>query len=147
MRPASIVLFEKLYLLSIVVSAIGIVLGWDQMIAAAGARPGISAGAQQGVAIGAVAFTFLIAFVLLYFIARRASNIAKWIFVVLAAYGVFAFVTGLSTAGIKLDAAFLTNAVSLALTLYCAWLLFRPDAKAWLDSKGADAPADPDTFA
>ena len=145
-RPASIVLFEKLYLLSIVVSAIGIALGWDRMTAAAAAQPGMPAATQQGLVIGAIAFTFAIAFLLLYFIARRASNIAKWIFVVLVAYGVFAFVTGLSTTGLVFDAAFLTNAASLALTLYCAWLLFRPDAKAWLESKGADGPADPTTF-
>ena len=145
MRPASIVLFEKLYLLSIVVSAIGLALGWDQMVAAAGARPGMPAGTQQGLVIGSVVFTFLIAFVLLYFIARRASNIAKWVFVVLAAYGVFAFVTGLSTAGLTADAAFLVNALSLALTLYCAWLLFRPDAKAWFEAKPSDGPADQDT--
>jgi hypothetical protein len=146
-RPASIVLFEKLYLLSIVVSAIAIALGWEQMLAMAGARPGLSASAQQGVAIGAVVFTFVIALLLLYFIARRASNVAKWIFVLLAAYGVFAFVTGLSANGLRVDAPFALNVVSLLLTLYCAWLLFRPDAKAWLESKGADGPADPDTFA
>ena len=64
-RPASIVLFEKLYLLSLVVSAVAIALGGEQLLARAGARPGLSASAQQGVAIGAVLFTFVIALLLL----------------------------------------------------------------------------------
>ncbi|MCA1661568.1 MAG: hypothetical protein LC648_05195 [Novosphingobium sp.] len=147
MRPASIVQFERLYLLSIVIAAIGIALGWDRLVEMAAAQQGVPASVQQGVLIGAVVFAFLIPLLLLYFIARRASNIAKWIFVVFTAYSLFSYVMGLSTTGLTLDLLFAFNTVTLLLTLYCAWLLFRPDAKAWLESRGADGPGDPDTFA
>ena len=148
MRPASIVSFERIYLLSIVVAAIGMALGWDRLIQMAASRSaGVPESVQQGILIGAVAIGFLIPLLLLYFIARRASNVAKWIFVLFTAYSLFTFVTGLSTAGLKIDVLFVFNAITLVLTLYCAWLLFRPDAKAWLETKGVDGPADPDTSA
>ena len=36
--------------------------------------------------------------------------------------------------------------VATALQVFAAWLLFKPDAVAWLESKGANGPGDPDTF-
>ena len=146
MRPKSIVLFERVYLLSIVVSIVAIALGWNQVSAMAAAQSGLPAGAQQGVLIGAVVFAFLVPLLLLYFIARRASNVAKWIFVALTAYSLLSSLLALARPEAAKDLLFVLNAIAVVLTLYCAWLLFRPDAKAWLESKGADAPADPTAF-
>lgn len=146
-RPPSIVLFEKLYLAVIVIGVIGVVLSWNSLNAMVTSQPGVSASTGSGILIGSLIFGFLIPLLLLYFIARRASNVAKWIFVVLTAFGVYSFIATLSNPLVPKGLLLGVNVVSLILTLYCAWLLFRPDAKAWLDSKGAEGPADPDTFA
>lgn len=142
-RPASIVLFEKLYILVIVIGVIAVALSWSSLNAAAAAQPGVSPSVGSGILIGALIFGFLIPLLLLYFIARRASNIAKWIFVVLTAFSLYSFIAGLSNPVMPKGLLMIVNLVSLALTLYCAWLLFRPDAKAWLESKGADVPGGP----
>ena len=144
MRPASIVLFERIYLLSIAVAAVGIVLGWNELIEMAPAEA--SAGERQGVTIAAVAITLLIALALLYGIARRASTAAKWLFVALNAYSVVSFAKDLATPGATTSIPFVFDGIELVLTLYCAWLLFKPDAVAWLESKGANGPGDPGTF-
>ena len=150
-RPASIVLFEKLYIAVIVIGVIGVALSWNSLSAMAETQPGVPESMGSGILIGAPFFniTFLplvIPLLLLYFIARRASNIAKWIFVILTAFSVYSFIATLSNPMVPKGLLLAVNVVSLALTLYCAWLLFKPDAKAWLESKGADGPADPTTF-
>ena len=141
-RPASIVLFEKLYIAVIVIGVIGVALSWNSLSAMAGAQPGVPASMGSGILIGALIFGFLIPLLLLYFIARRASNVAKWIFVVLTAFGVYSFIAGLANPMMPKGLLLAVNVVSLVLTLYCAWLLFRPDAKAWLENKGGDVRTD-----
>ena len=145
-RPASIVLFEKLYIAVIVIGVIGVALSWNSLSAMAETQPGVPESMGSAILIGALVFGFLIPLLLLYFIARRASNIAKWIFVILTAFSVYSFIATLSNPMVPKGLLLAVNVVSLALTLYCAWLLFKPDAKAWLESKGADGPADPTTF-
>jgi uncharacterized membrane protein len=145
-RPASIVLFEKLYIAVIVIGVIGVALSWNSLSAMAETQPGVPGSVGSGILIGALIFGFLVPLLLLYFIARRASNIAKWIFVILTAFSVYSFIATLSNPMVPKGLLLAVNVLSLILTLYCAWLLFKPDAKAWLESKGADGPADPTTF-
>ena len=144
MRPASIVLFERVYLLSIAVAAVGIFLGWNELIEMAPAEA--SAGERQGVTIAAVAITLLIALALLYGIARRASTEVKWIFVALNAYGVVSFAMDLGFPDAAKNITFIFDAITLVMTLYCAWLLFRPDAKAWFGGRDAGGVGDSPTF-
>lgn len=146
MRPASIVLFEKLYIAVIVIGLIAVALSWSSISAMAANQPGVPASVGSGILVGALIFGFLIPLLLLYFIARRASNVAKWIFVVLTAFSVYSLIAGFSNPAVPKGLFTAVNVLSVLLTLYCAWLLFRPDAKAWLESKGADGPADPTTF-
>ena len=145
-RPASIVLFEKLYIAVIVIGVIGVALSWSSLSAMANNQPGISESVGSGILVGALVFGFLIPLLLVYFIARRASSMAKWIFVVLTAFGVYSFISTVSDPAVPKGILFGINVVSLLVTLYCAWLLFKPDAKAWLESHGADGPGDPTTF-
>jgi nitrate/nitrite transporter NarK len=142
MRPPSIRLFEKLYLLTIGLGLVGLALSWDSMIGLAQARSGAAESTAAGVVVGAAVFGVLIPLLLVYFIARRASNIAKWIFVVLTAFGLLSFLAAVTRPELPKDMLLALNAVSLVLSLYCAWLLFRPDARAWLDSRGGAAGAD-----
>ena len=147
MRPHSIVLFEKLYLAAIVIGILNTVLSWSQVNAMI-ADPRIqAAGMGSGTLMFGLIVGLLIPILLWYFIARRASNVAKWIYVVLTALGLFGFLTSLANPMASKGLIMLLGAVAMVLQLYAAWLLFRPDAVAWLDSKGASGPPDPDTFA
>ena len=147
MRPQSIELFEKVYLASIAISLVAVAVGWQRLTAESHARLAtVSEGTVQGVLIGTAALVFAISLLLWFLVARKASNVAKWSLVALTAWGVYSLLKEIvfSTVPKELDLAL--NAVSTLLGVYAVWLLFRPDAVAWLKSKGADGPGDPKTF-
>ena len=146
MRPKSIITFERIYWLTLILAGVTVALNWNGMMQVGQSRPGVPPSLMTGIVIGSLIFIGLIALLLVYFIARRASNVAKWIFIAATAYSVWAFVRGLMLPEMPKDTQFAINAINLVLTIYCAWLLFRPDAVAWLESKGAGGPGDPSTF-
>jgi hypothetical protein len=141
MRPKSIVTFERLVLLGIVLGIINAFMVWDQSQAALQAQ-GTAVGSGTVIAIQAI--TVALYLLLVWFISRKGSPVAKWIYVVIAGLGL---VIGL--AGIQQTLAFGTVPLIIAiiqyvLTLVSIYLLFRPDAKAWFsDGRGG---ADADTF-
>ena len=142
-RPPSIVLFEKLYLAAIVVGIVNTFVSWSQVNAMLDDPRVQAAGMGNGTLVFALFVGILIPFLLWYFIARRASNVAKWVLVVLTALGLFGFLSSLANPLAPKGLAMILGAVALVLQLYAAWLLFRPDAKAWLESKGVDAAGEP----
>ncbi len=139
MRPTSIVLFERLFLLSLAIALVNGFLQYDALVAQVGNDPSL---AQLGWGSGAIlvvmAISLLIPLLLWYFIARRASNIAKWILVVMMLLGLLF---------VNLDAGqlgSLAGIASLAVTilqLVAIVLLFRADARAWLSEDADDAEA------
>ena len=147
MRPRSIILFERIFGFTIL---LGIVAGiwawvhWSSMLPlgsppqAAAMMPVIMAGSL----IGGVVINLL----LLFFIARKGAEVAKWIFIIFFVLGLLGVVRGL--AGTTVQVSPLTHVLSIAQILieaYCVGLLFRPDAVAWF--KGERATRDlNDTF-
>ena len=147
MRPQSIELFEKVYLASIAISLVAVAVGWQRLTAESHARLAtVSEGTVQGVLIGTAVLVFGIALLLWYYIARKARNVAKWVLVILTALGVYTTLKEIVFSTVPKDLYFAFNAASTLLGVYAVWLLFRPDAVAWLKSKGADGPGDPKTF-
>lgn len=146
MRPKSIELFEKVYLGAIAVGLINTFLSWSQVNAMLDDPRMQAAGVGSGTLVFGLVVGILIPLLLWYFIARRASNVAKWIYIVLTALGVFAFLSSLANPLVPKGLVTILGAAAVGLQAYGAWLLFRPDAVAWLDSKGADGPGDPGTF-
>ena len=143
MRPQSIELFEKVYLGALAISLISVALSWSETVLEFDARlPGNGA----AFAAGAMAIGFALSLLLWWLIARRASNPAKWVLVVLTAIGLFMFLSSLFLPTVPKDLNFAVSTVTNLLGVYAVWLLFRPDAVAWLDSKGIDGPGDPATF-
>jgi hypothetical protein len=143
MRPKSIVNFERVVLLSILIGIVSTWVNWDQMQAA-------MAQAQQGramlgakFAIGVQAVAIAIYLLLLWLIARKGSPVAKWIYVVFALLGLGAAIVRFRTTVALGTPALLLAIVQFLLTLAALWLIFRPDSKAWF-SEGR-AP-DPDAF-
>ncbi len=145
MRPKSIVQFERVYLASIILGMfepkrMGPVT--EMVFSQAGVPAPI-----VGIVLVAGVLSFLLPLLLWHFIARRASNVAKWVMIALAALGVLAFVAGLGDPARTNGMLLALSVVITALMFYAVWLLFRPDAKAWLGSKGTGGPADPHTSA
>ena len=146
MRPQSIELFEKVYLGTVALGFVIAVINWVNVTAMLETPEIKSLGVGSGFLVGMVILSVLFSLILWYFIARRASNIAKWIYVVVTGIGLFGVVGSLANPLTPKGLLLVGNIIVLVLQLYSAWLLFRPDAVAWLESKGADGPGDPSTF-
>lgn len=140
MRPTSIRLFEKLLFAGLGLSLLSMVINW-QAVTAVVRDPRLAAlDLGEGFVIGSVAISFAIYLLLWYFIARRASTVAKWTFVFVTGINLLNFVSGLGANGLSVGLVPLLGIVALALQVYAAWLLFRPDAQAWFnDDRGNQA--------
>jgi hypothetical protein len=146
-RPPSIELFEKAYFGSLVVSTVALILGWSKLSGQLESELGASgASFGSGLLTTSIVIGYAISLLLWFLIARRASNVAKWILVVLTALGLFGTLTSLFLPTEPKDLNFALNAVATAIGVYAVWLLFKQDAAAWLESKGASGPSDPSTF-
>jgi hypothetical protein len=136
MRPKSIVMFERLVLLGILLGIVSSFLVRDQAEAALAAQ-GTAMGSGTLLTIQAV--TIALYLLLLWFISRKGSPIAKWIYVVLAGLGLVVGLAGISqTMEFGVLPMILTLA-QYAITIYTIYLLFRPDAKAWFNDGRGDA--------
>ena len=146
MRPQSIELFEKVYLGSIALGLVNTALSWGALTAS---LKTVSDGAMKmgpGVMVGSIVIGLVISLLLWFFVARRASSVAKWIFVVITAIGVFGVLSSLANPLTPKGLTMIGGMIATALQVFAAWLLFRPDAVAWLESKGENGPGDPSTF-
>ncbi|HET8612729.1 MAG TPA: hypothetical protein VFL92_08185 [Sphingomonas sp.] len=150
MRPQAIVRFEQLYIISLILSVVSAV--WSYMRLSIVLPTDAPRALVPVTMIVATAIGLIIGILLLYFIARRGSEIAKWIFIIFFVIGVIGFIRLLASFGAITHVAPMVSAVTLGIALIqivlqavCVWLLFRPDAKAWF--KGARTPEDlHDTF-
>lgn len=143
-RPPSIILFERLLWTSFAISVVTTYLAWNDMMAEIERG---AAGMRSSTAIGITVFIFAVTLAILaalwYAIARRGSNVAKWIYVVLVALGTLQTIASLfepnSLSTMWLGATLLATALSVG----SAAVLFRADAVAWLAGK---PPVDPGVF-
>ena len=144
MRPESIVNFERFYLGAMGVGIINSVLTWNdaqEMVAADMAASGLG----SGFLVATIGIGLAITLLLWYFVARRGSNIAKWIITIFFGLGLLFMIPTLfgsaplpgGTIGLVL------TLVSTAMQGYAVYMLFKPDAVAWL--KG-ESKVDPGTF-
>jgi hypothetical protein len=134
MRPKSIVLFERVVLFSLVLGILNSVLVWDRVTAEAAAQ-----GLGSGTLVAIQVLTIAIYLLLIWFIARKASPVAKWIYVVLTALGVVAALAGAGKTREMGAATLLITLFQYALLLFSVWLLFKPDSKAWFADGREDA--------
>ena len=140
MRPRSIVNFERVVLLSVLLTLVGLAINWDRVMAA-------FAFSHVGPTFVLVAHAVLIGLflLLLWLVSRRGSPVAKWIYVVLVAIGLIinlsaypaVFSSGQTTEMIM-------TVVQDVLIVASLWFLFRPESSAWFRREEVDsAPADP----
>jgi hypothetical protein len=143
MRPNSIVMFERLFLASLVLSAISSFFAYDSILAELNRDPALLQLGLGGTFVaGTMAFSLALYLLLWFLIARKASRVAKWILVAFVAIGLASLVFSL-TVSFTPDLLTLLGLASYALEVAAVVFLFRPDAVAWL--KG-ESPTDPATF-
>lgn len=146
MRPQSIVRFEQAYLASVLVGLINLVVSWDTKLSTMARDPRFANPqmAQTGelMMIGVAAFGLIVSLLLWYFAARRGSEVAKWIlviFLLFSAFGVLSALVQLAAVG-TLSVAL--TVLAFALNACAVWMLFQPDAVAWMRGP-SEANADP----
>ena len=139
MKPASIKKFDMLYLGSIVVSLVGVVLGWDTMMAdmntqmsAQGTEMEGMEGIASGAAIGGLALGFAISLLLWALVSVWRVEFVKWILALFAAWGVVSLLLSLG-AGVTVATVFAI--ASTVMGVVAVYFLFQPDAKEWFASK------------
>ncbi|KQM32192.1 hypothetical protein [Sphingomonas sp. Leaf10] len=132
MRPVSIVRFDRLYLASIVVGLIGNIIEWPVTIARLTENPDTAAlGSGAAVAAGGMIATgVLIALLLWFFAAKRASNVARWIVTVFTVFAVGSLFIGLAGNAVIVDAGGILRILAVALQAAATFFLFGPDAAA-----------------
>ena len=142
MRPASIVTFERLFLASLALSVFSFVIGYGAMVEEIEREPALEQlGLGTGFMTGTFAVTVVIYVLLWFFIARKASNIAKWILVVLSAIGLVSFMASLATGQVAFDMTVLLGAAYYVLEIAAVAFLFRADANAWFRNEWKADPA------
>lgn len=139
MRPASITMFDRLFIGSLVLGLLNTALSYGSVMEQLKADPAVAemGMATPGFLIGAAAFGYGISLLLWFFISKKASNVAKWILTVLTVLG--ALMIPLSITATPLVETIITLVLT-ALQLAAVWFLFRPDAKVWFEhgTKGVD---------
>ena len=140
MRPQSIVMFERLFLASLAISAINTFIVFDGVARQLAADESVlRLGLGSGFLIGLLGASFAIYLLLWYLIARKAANVAKWILVIFVVLGVLASIPALSQA--SLDFASLSGVAAVLLEVAALVYLFRADASAWFKGERAAEPA------
>ncbi len=130
MRPSSILWFERLFLFSLALGLLNGFLGYESTMAQVEGDPGMAAlGLGTGFLLATAVIGFAVPLLLWYFIARRGSDIAKWILVILTAVGLFMLPGTTAAQGGAVAA--LTIFIS-ALQVAAITFLFRKEARAWL---------------
>lgn len=143
-RPKSIIAFERAFWASFAVSLIRSLLTWKDVLKAYQRDPSLAAmnfGSSFLIAILGISFGIQLLF--WYFIARKASNVARWIYAVLMALGIVSSLATINDPALPGSISLIFSLGSSALTALAIFFLFRPDASAWLTEK---RNVDPDTF-
>ena len=140
MRPQSIVHFERVVLFSLLLGVANTFMIWGTLTSSVA-----TAGMGVGFIVTVQAITLAIYLLLIWFIARKGSPVAKWIYVVLAAIGLLFGLIGIGqVAGLYGTSALVITIVQYVLSAVSIWLLFRPDANAWFSN--GRGPVDPSIF-
>lgn len=149
MRPQSIVRFEQAYLGATLLWLVNLALGWKTRLDSINANPAFAGNPQMAelaetMMIGTTIAMLALWLLLWYFTARRASEVAKWVVVVLFGLSVLGLPFTLMSYSIVGALSTVLSLATFALTAWSVWLLFRPDAKLWF--AGEDASSDTAPF-
>ncbi|WP_226015944.1 hypothetical protein [Novosphingobium sp. FKTRR1] len=141
MRPQSIIRFEQFYVASIVLGLLNTAINFSRFSGQMS-----TTGVPMTFMLVAMAIGLLINVLFLFFIARRASNIARWIFVAISALGLVGLLSWPKILATYGPAYFAVSVLATLLNYTAVAFLFRRDAVRWLRSKGQDGPVNTTIF-
>jgi len=133
-KPKSIILFNRLNLAAALVGILNIFAHYALLRNLA-----ISNGASPAGPILGVFFLIISYLIFWFFIYRRGSNIAKWLFVAMTVISVAMIPFNLRevvAVGVAYTA---IDGIAFVLQIAAAAMLFQSDAKAWLSQKSTNA--------
>lgn len=147
MRPKSIVNFEIVALLAVLVSIANSWLSWDKVMAVQQAQltaqgQGKMIGMMSSIGIGFAVIIVVVWLLLVWLISRKGSPVAKWIYAVIAAILLILNLYGLTKGPLYGTVQFVLAIVWDVLTLASLWFVFQPDAKAWFSEGRSVDPND-----
>jgi len=132
MQPPSILRFSRFFLISLGLAAALTVMTFDSLKASLIRQDPAAASLGDGVLGMSIALGLGVMVVLWYLIARRGSNIAKWVLVALTAVSIFLQLPKLGAVAANLDLVAVLSLLAAAGQIYAIAMLFRADARAWL---------------
>jgi hypothetical protein len=141
MKPLSIKRFEQLFIASAVITVLATMLNYGVLRSQA-----IAQGSAAASPIAGVVFELLVSLALWYAIVRRASNVAKWILVVLVTLGAISLPWTYEEVFLVSRSYSLLSIVAFVLSLASTALLFTQESIVWLKSKGTVLPVSADIF-
>lgn len=143
-RPKSIIWFERLFIASLLLFMFR--TGWNWVAANSAGHESADWWINFNLAqLLLIAFSLSLNLILWYFIARRASNIAKWILVAITALG-FAVLVGFAPALVRagMGALAISPLITHSLVALSILFLFQKDSRRWFREKSdfRETPAD-----
>ena len=137
-KPASIKKFDYLYIGSVVIGLIGLIIGWDSLVALMDAEFAAQGLDPEGsfattTIIAGFAFGTAISLALWFLISVLRIEFVKWILVLFTVWGVFSLVVGIATTGFAVNQ--ISGIISTIMSVAAIYMLFQPDAKAWFAAK------------
>jgi hypothetical protein len=143
-RPKSIVQFERLYLGAWLLGLLNTILNWGRITNAARASAGgvqIDEGFASNMMIASLMGGAIITVLLWYFVARRGSDIAKWIVTIFFGIGLVSFLWGIAAGTVGVGVPVAISVAALVVQGLAVAMLFRPDARAWFGEPPAGSAA------
>lgn len=148
MRPYSMTVFDRLFWAMVVIGLVGGAANWQAAMTALSTNPGLGMlgnGAVMGMLIGSVVLGVAVNVLLWYFISRRVSNTARWIWVVLAVIGLPGSLRNIfAQNGLIMlpGAGRAILAINIVLQIAAVVMLFRAETRAWFASGGKSVDID-----
>ena len=147
MRPKSIIRFDQAYLSAVVVGLLNTALTFEKTTAELAREPSSAQiGLGTGFLLAMLGFSFGMTLLLWFLVSRRASNVAKWILVVLTTAGMLMAMTSLANWAALSESELALMLLGAALELVALYFLFQRDAREWFASKGRVGTVDPAVF-
>ncbi len=142
MRPQSIVRFEQLYVAKIVLGVVATLWGLNGIRNTA---PGMALILSSQFVVGALVVGLIgglvIELVLLHFVVRRASDLARWIVVLFFAISFMSLLYGMVKGTFFTLGSYPVSLLAFAISAGSVWFLFQPDAVRWFKGE-AKSPRD-----
>lgn len=140
-RPKSIILFERFFWASFAVGLVGAVVGRADILAAYQRDPNVAAiGIGNGFLIATWCISFGVQLLFWYMIARRGSNVARWLCTILKAFAILSYLALIDNPSLPGGIARAFGLGSHALGAVAVILLFRRDAGPWFSNNGRVDP-------